>query len=361
MTKIMDFFQQHKKLSIALIVVLVIVLIIEMVFIWLLDKLDKITYDPGTFPTVEWDGTLPPEDTAPSNDDPSDPFATEGSHETTEPGPTEPPFIEYEVVFSNLPIASNKNVTNILLLGTDEREPGFSRDARADSIMILSLNRNTNQISIISLERAMGFPILSGRYKGQYDWFTHHFAYGGPDMMLKEIQEYLRIEISRYVRVNFSSFSQVIDVCGGVDIELSEEEAKTLNQFGNYYLTPGVNHMNGTVALAYARLRFIDSDWQRVKRQRNVINALLAKAVDMNVFELNSAADQILPLVQTNLTTGEILELMITAPGMLGNSIQQKTLPVSGSYGQKWGMEGRVVLGLNFDKNAKALRDMLYK
>lgn len=261
---------------------------------------------------------------------------------------------------SNLEIASDKNVTNILLLGTDEREPGFSRNARADSIMILSLNRRTNQISLVSLERAMGFPIMSGRYKGQYDWFTHHFAYGGADMMLKEIQEYLRIEISHYARVNFSSFAQVIDVCGGVDITLSKEEAEAMNNAGYYGAVEGVNHMDGWTALEYARLRHIDSDWQRVKRQRNVINALIQKASNMNLLELNAAADQILPLVQTNLTTGEILELMVSAPALLGNPIQQKTLPVSKSYGPKRGMEGRVVLGLNFDKNARALRDMFY-
>ena len=361
-TKITDFFYNHKKLSVALIVALVILLIVEMGFIWLLDKLDKITYDPGTLPTGEWDGTLPPEETTlPWLPEQTDPSQTDGTTEVTEPKPTEPPFIEYEVVFSKLPVASNGNVTNILLLGTDEREPGFSRNARADSIMILSLNKNTNQISLVSLERAMGFPIMSGRYKGQYDWFTHHFAYGGADMMMKEIQEYLRIEISRYARVNFSSFEQVINTCGGVDIELTEAEVKALNEERGYTLTPGVNRLSGIQALHYARLRKIDSDWQRVKRQRNVISALISQAKQMNLLELNAAADQLLPLVQTNLTTSEILELLIAAPGLLGNDIQQKTLPVSGSYGQKWGMEGRVVLGLNFDKNARALRDMLYK
>ena len=207
----------------------------------------------------------------------------------------------------------------------------------------------------------MGFPIMSGRHKGQYDWLTHHFAYGGADMMLKEIQEYLRIEISQYVRVNFSSFTQVIDALGGVDITLTQAEADHLNKRFNTELIEGDNHLSGILALEYARIRVIDSDWQRVKRQRNVINALLVKGRSLNIFELNSVADQLLPLVQTNLTTGEILELMISAPSLLGNPIQQKTLPVSGSYGQKWGLEDRVVLGLNFDKNARALRDLLYK
>lgn len=361
MTKMLNFFQNHKKLSIALIVLLVILLIVEIAFIWLLDKLDKITYDPGVSSTEPWDGTLPPEPTLPPATNQTNPSQTDGTTEVTEPKPTEPPFVEYEVVFSTLPVASDANVTNILLLGTDEREPGFSRNARADTIMILSLNRNTNQISLVSLERAMGFPIMSGRYKGQYDWFTHHFAYGGPDMMLKEIQEYLRIEISHYVRVNFSSFSKVIDACDGIDIELTAQEAEYLNKHCAMELVEGKNHLFGELALEYARIRSIDSDWQRVKRQRKVIDALLTKAGNMNLLELNAAADQILPLVQTNLTTGEILELIVSAPAALGKPIQQKTLPVSGSYGQKWGMEGRVVLGLNFDKNARALRDMFYQ
>ena len=136
---------------------------------------------------------------------------------------------EAEVVLSDAEMMSDADIFNILLLGTDERTAKFSANARADSIMILSLNKKENAMKLVSLQRGMGFPVLEGQYEGEYDWITHLFRYGGADLMLKSIRQVLNVDVEYYVRVNAHTFSQLIDSVGGVDVELTATEAAGLN------------------------------------------------------------------------------------------------------------------------------------
>jgi anionic cell wall polymer biosynthesis LytR-Cps2A-Psr (LCP) family protein len=101
-------------------------------------------------------------------------------------------------------------VVNILLIGTDERSADFTHKARGDSCMLLSINTagDSPVITLASFERGMGMPILSGKYAGQWDWFTHLFRYGGAEMMMESIEACFDIELDYYVRVNFATFTE---------------------------------------------------------------------------------------------------------------------------------------------------------
>lgn len=125
-------------------------------------------------------------------------------------------------------------------------------------------------MKLASLERGMGVPILEGQYEGEYDWLTHTFRYGGANLMMREVRECFKVDVARYIRVNFATFVQGIESVGGVDISLTEAEAAYINKFnkGGITCVAGQNHLDGRAALEYARCRKIDSDWQRVKRQR---------------------------------------------------------------------------------------------
>lgn len=271
-----------------------------------------------------------------------------------------------EVILSDADLASDKDIFNILLLGTDERVAKFSTNARADSIMILSLNKRDNTMKLVSLQRGMGFPILEGKYKGQYDWLTHLFRYGGADLMMKSIREVLNVDVQYYVRVNFNTFTQLIDSVGGVDVELTATEAAGLNgevrtnARTKHKVYEGANHLDGYDALQYSRLRYTDSDWKRVQRQRNVIQAVVSAAGDMNLFEINEMLDTVLPLVQTNLTSTDILGLIPYVPAVLGQEFEQKTIPVKGTYGSMEGMGGRTLYAVDFQENSEILREFLY-
>ena len=283
---------------------------------------------------------------------------------------------EREIVKADGGIYSSENVTNILLIGTDERSEQFSNNARGDTCILLSLNKKEGTVKLVSFERGMGVPILDGQYEGQYDWLTHTFRYGGADLMMREIQECFKVEVNRYVRVNLSTFIDGIDAIGGIDIELTQAEADYINHpqgtYAEFHIAEmrikdevqqvkaGMNHLNGATAMLYARCRYIDSDWGRVKRQQKVIQAAVNQVKNLSISEMNNMLNVILPLVQTNLKESEISGLLLSAPQFLGAQIESKTLPETGTYGSMTGMGGRKLFAADFEKNSEILYEFIY-
>lgn len=267
-----------------------------------------------------------------------------------------------EVVLPEGEVSESSDVFNILLLGTDERTKEFNVNARADSMMILSLNLKEGTAKLVSLERGVGVPI-EGR---NIDLLTHTFRYGGAELTLKTVQDCFKVDVDRYVRVNFNVFEQIINAIGGVDINLTEAECQGLN--GQVYtnartkahVTPGINHLDGYDALQYARIRFIDDDWHRIARQRNVVQAVVNQAKNLSLSEINNVADTVLPMVMTNLTKTEIANLIFHAPKFLGVQIEQMTIPTADTCWGAVGVDGRRYIGVDFEANAKTLQEFFY-
>ena len=283
---------------------------------------------------------------------------------------------------------ADEDVLNILLIGTDERTEAvndadafthlnqldgtedtteFSDDARADSMILVSMDIKDHVIRLVSIERGTGVPILLDGYEDQYDWITHTFRYGGPKLTMKTVEECYNIEVDHFVRVNFNSFVQIVNAVGGVDIDITELEAKALNwevpsnsMLIVNHVDPGLNHFDGYTALQYARLRKIDNDWKRVERQRTVIKAVLDQVKNASVMELDNLLNTLLPLIQTNFTKTEIAALLVQLPGFLGCDVQQMSLPLQGTYGVRTGMDDRLMYDPDWVVNIKALQDFLY-
>ena len=255
------------------------------------------------------------------------------------------------------------DVLNILLLGTDERSEEYDDFARSDCIMILSLDKGSKDIRLVSLERGIGVPV-EGR---EDDWLTHVFTYGGAEASVKTVRECFEIPIDRYVRVNFSAFEQIIDALGGVDIELTALEVQGLN--GEVYTNAitratvheGLNHLDGYDALQYARQRFIDSDWQRIERQRNVMKAAYEQLKDLGVSQWNEFLTTALPLVKTNFTKEEIASLIPSAITFANSEISQMTIPAENTYGSRKTSDGRSLLDLDWEVNRAILKEFLYQ
>lgn len=272
---------------------------------------------------------------------------------------------EMEAIAATGDVFSDSDVFNILLIGTDERTAEFNTNARGDACLLLSLNKASGTMHLVSFERGMGVPILEGEYEGQYDWLTHTFRYGGADLMMKEIQECFKVDVTHYIRVNFNTFVDGINALGGVNIELTQAEADYINRAESeknhiQHVSVGKNHLNGATALYYARCRKIDSDWFRIGRQRTVIQAALDQVSDLSLLEINDLLDTILPLIQTNLTNGEIFSLVLNMPQFLEKKLEQATIPLENTYGSMKGMGGRSLYSVDFEANAKALQEMLY-
>ena len=269
------------------------------------------------------------------------------------------------------------DVVNILLLGTDERTTRFNTNARSDSMILVSIHRRNHTVKLASFERGTGVPILDGEYKGQYDWLTHCFRYGGPDLVMEEIQACYLLDVSHYIRTNIRAFMKLIDVVGGVDIYLSEAEADYINHWYNYkYATNhvremdiknelhavsvGRNHLSGATAMLYARCRAIDNDFGRMKRQRIVMQAIFNQVKDLSIPELNNLLNTMLPLIQTNFTRGEMATLVLEVPNILDGEFETMQLPQSNTFGKMIGMEGRSLFAVDFQKNSDDLKQFLY-
>lgn len=255
-------------------------------------------------------------------------------------------------------IMSSPNVTNVLLIGTDERTKEFSDNARSDCTMIMSVNQKTHTISLISLERGMTVKYLKSENEYSSDLLTHVFKRGGAGLLMNTVQNSFKVEVKNYVRVNFNTFEQIIDKLGGIDVELSWDEVRGLNtekhpgQVVKRTLKAGENHLNGEEALLYARLRWIDSDFRRVERQRKVILSVKKKIKGASYSQLMDMANDILPLVRTNISANDMAKLLFNVCSALGNDTQQMTLPAEGTF--------TGLASVNFDKNAEILQQTLY-
>ena len=267
-----------------------------------------------------------------------------------------------EPVIPEQPPVEDDHVINILFIGTDDAGSGFSTNARGDSCILFSINTAGDHpvVSLVSFERGMGVPILEGQYEGQWDWLTHTFRYGGAELMLKEIQHCFSLDVDYYVRVNFNSFISGINAIGGVDVEFDREEA---NYFIDTYCYPavvGMNHLDGRMALRYARLRAIDSDWQRIQRQREVIASALNQLKRLNLADADSLINELLGLVRTNMDEAAITKLLLLLPSLPQATVQEMTIPQEGTYGGMIGMGGRGLFAADFEVNTRILHEFLY-
>ena len=325
--------------------ILLVLAILAGIAAWYVNsRLDLIQYDPETAPTE-----IPVTETEPEK--PSEETAAPVTETEPEPTQTEPKYFD-------------KDVINLLLLGTDERDMDFSDDARADCIMILSLNLREHTIKLVSIERGVGVPI-PGHYT---DLITHSFRYGGAQLTLDSVRNCFGVDVDRYIRVNFQTFKKAINAIGGVDIELSEREADGMNEAlidskkPEYLVHEGLNHMDGYNALRYSRMRYIDSNWQRIERQRNTVQAILNKVKKLKPRELDTLISTVLPLIRTNLTKDEIIGLIWELPGFLtgDTTIGQMTVPIADTFWGETGENGVGYLGVDFEANQQALHDFFY-
>lgn len=265
---------------------------------------------------------------------------------------------EFEAA-QKIDIVQNDGVENILLIGADRRS--MSENGRSDSVILVSLNHDTGKIHLTSFMRAMYvcIPRSDGNVWGM---LNAAYSWGGPNLLIDTIELNFRIRIDRYVIVDFTAFETAIDMVGGVELNLTEQEASVIRTTCGFPAHEGVNVLDGHSALIYAQTRKIDNDFKRTGRQRTVITALLNMVPDMDVNTLVSMANEILPLVNTNLSNTEIMQYIMECIPMVSN-ISQRMLPVENEDGETYSgiiyVNGREMYRVNFAHNIKALHDFI--
>lgn len=231
------------------------------------------------------------------------------------------------VLDGNMDLLTNKNIVNILLIGQDKR-PG-EKNARSDSMIIATVNKNSNSIKLTSLMRDMYVPIPG--YANNK--INSAYALGGMDLLTETVEENFLIGIDGCIEVDFSGFEKIIDQIGGVNIELNKYEANYLSSKGDLPLKEGINNLTGETALEYARIRYIgNDDYERTERQRNMLVEVYNKLKDSDIKTLLELADDILPMVTTNLAKLQILNLVTNIIFMDVSDIETYRIPADGKF-----------------------------
>lgn len=243
----------------------------------------------------------------------------------------------------NVKLKEMPGIENILLLGIDTS----TYSGRSDIIMIVSINHNTQKISIVSLMRAMYVKIGISRHN--WGLLNAAYAYGGPSLAIRTVENNFGIPIKGYVAVNFQSFIRIVNALGGVTINLTEAEGRILG------LPSGSNRLTGKQALAYSRIRKIDSDFQRNQRQRNVINSILNEMASSGGASLYKAATVILANTYTNL---DLNRYIAKAPTYLAYTRKQMQLP-NMSETRMYYVQGQEVWWFDMAKTHKRLTSFL--
>jgi len=269
-------------------------------------------------------------------------------------------------------LASSKDVTNILFIGADKEKGGASR---SDSIMIISVNKKAGKVIVTSILRDTHVDI-PGECEAK---INSAYAWGGANLLIQTIEQNFNIKIDGYAVVNFNMFTELVDGLGGIDVEVTEDEADYINNRHNYkketkpdHFESGESvHLNGYQALWYARIRKLDSDFMRTYRQRKVITAIAENVkkelVTGNIFGLISTAKDVAPNIETSLTKSEFTGLIFSMISCISKSgLEMDKLLVSQQlpFEDTWWFESKwdgSSIALNLSDNREMLYNSIYE
>lgn len=246
---------------------------------------------------------------------------------------------------------TDQNVKNILLLGIDIN-PQNGTDGRSDTMMLMSIDNKTKHIRLASFLRdtlieipGKGKAKLNAAYIPAHKDANGNVVKGDPSRLVATLQNNYRIHIDNYVTVNTESFREVIDAVGGIDVpKVSVLEANGKGGMNDVIkrewpkkdwvtVKPGSNvHMDGKVALIYARIREADSDFARTGRQRQVVELLVSKVKSMGLGELNKLVNDFAPKIQTDLSTTDLAYLVGIAGTVSNYKMQTAQIPQNGTF-----------------------------
>ncbi len=235
---------------------------------------------------------------------------------------------------------SSTHVKNIMLIGEDTREEEITDTSRADSAIIASVNIDTGKITLTSVLRDL-YVYYEVDGEGQYGKINEAASLGGMEEYIRTVERYYKVQIDNYAVVNFASFPKIIDSLGGVEVEIEDREINEINshpnRYGNVYIektydgTEGVMTLDGEQALAFCRIRKIDSDNARSDRQKTVLLALFNKMKGASKTELLKVVNDLVGYVYTGYSKKELVSLATYAlsNGWLNYETQTINVPTT--------------------------------
>lgn len=226
----------------------------------------------------------------------------------------------------------DEDITNILLIGADASNTADKNYGLSDSLIILTVDSRNNVIKMTSIMRD-SYTYIPG-HKNPTKINAAHML-GGPELTVRTVNNVFRLNIEYYISVNMERMMNIIDIAGGVTIDVTEEEFKALDKvlFNPNKLTgPGVQKLNSIQAIQYARIRKIDSDSERTRRQRTVLISLFRMFKEASVVRKTQMIQQGLSQIKTNLTASQLTSLGMSVVPKMSNTVEQLKLPIDGYY-----------------------------
>lgn len=260
-----------------------------------------------------------------------------------------------------------KGYRNIALFGVDARDGELGKGTRSDSIIIASINLDTQEIKLISVFRDTYLNLGNDTYNK----CNAAYAQGGPEQAINMLNRNLDLNITDYVTVGFGGLIDSVDALGGIEMEVTSAEISHLN---NYQLTmadelevdyipikqSGKQLLNGMQATAYCRIRYTKGDdFRRAERQRDVLSAMMEKAKGASVSDLTNMVNSILPEIETSLGVNEILSVLGSVAGY--KVVASDGFPFEDHRrGANIGSKGSCVIPETLEENVVELHEILY-
>ena len=256
-------------------------------------------------------------------------------------------------------------ITNIALFGIDATDGNVGR---SDAIMIATVDKVHNKLKLTSIMRD-SYVDIQGH--GQ-DKINHAYAFGGHELALKTLNENFDLNLKDFATVNFSSLPKIIDSIGGIDLDIRNDELQYINNYigdlntlnktnVSNITSAGTQHVNGTQALAYCRIRYTaGGDGERTERQRNVLDAIIKKLSALKPSEYPETIKKLLPYVETNLTPSKILSIATSVASTGIPPVENMRFPLDG-YCKGEMIDGVWYLTFDEAKTKEQIQDYIYK
>ncbi len=294
------------------------------------------------------------------------PDTTEPTVQTDDSGNEVIPEFEIDTTSTNL--LNDPYVLNVMLFGADKSgDEGLS-----DTMILLSVDNRHKKIKMTSFLRDT-YITIPGVTSHK---LNYAYAVGGAALSIQTIEANYGIQIDRYATVNFTTFKEIVDILGGIELYLTAEEILYINcqmiengQTGLLNASEGMVRVNGQQALWYARNRggtyngisFYGDDWDRTDRQRNFIEAVINNVKDASLSELVQIVNKVGPMITTNLKKSEIQSLAMDSLTYLNYEIEQCSMPSDGTWSYGWNEAGSVILVDDWYKARMDLATFIYE
>ncbi|SHM33664.1 LCP family protein [Ruminococcus flavefaciens] len=260
------------------------------------------------------------------------------------------------------------HVRSVLVIGTDGRTNDDR--GRSDSMILVSLNSKTNELIMTSFMRDCYVEIPDNGWNK----LNAAYAFGGPELLMDTIEYNFDVRIDDYVTIDFASFVSVVESVGGIDIEVSDEEAEEINvilisevnelmgddRMSDLLEHGGKLHLNGKQALSYSRIRKVgNSDFERTSRQRRVMSLIIAKMKSFRPTMFKNLASDVIPDVSTNMSTFNAYLLSLRLPFAARYKMKQIQIPAENTfYGED--VDVGNVLRVDFDQNMDVIQNEVF-